>query len=224
MATQPQSLVTQGQTEDNGNGWEKLLPLLDPAVAYAPRTQDIWKKLESKLIFYLINTVASSPWLNHLALAGAIYTESGAAHPSNPVRSVHPFLRWAIPDHYPDVASLKPVEALFTYFGDPPQPRGEEAARGYNSLQLHMQLYLQSLPLAERAKLTPFLLPILINTPRLSQFRESVAYKARTKRKEQAFAVTKDLHALVVMGRQRYQWLADLEAQVQQVAELVQHH
>jgi integrase len=219
MTTQTQALVTRTK-EDESNGWEELLPLLDPAMVSTPRAKPVWKKLGRDLVFWLTHTVAPFPWLNHLALASVIYSESGAAHPQGMLRCLNSFLRWAIPEHYPDVAALKPVEALLAYFGDPPQVRGTAACRGYNAIQLHTQRYLESLPTAERAKLTPFLFPFLINTPPLTRLRRRTGHQGEEKRKEQAFAVVKDLQALVVMGRRRYKWLADLEAQVQQITEL----
>ncbi len=225
MATQTQTLVVQSKTNDEqpDSGWQKLMPLLDPVVVNAPHVKDAWKKLRRELVFWLANTVAQFPWLNHLALASVIYSESGVAHPSSKMIGLHSFLRWAIPDHYPDVSSLKPVEALIACFGDPPQPRGATACRAYHAVQLHMQDYLQSLPTEERTKLTPFLFPILVNTPQLAQLRGHTERQGQAKRKEQAFAVVKDLHALVAMGRRRYKWLADLDAQVQQIVESVKN-
>ena len=167
--------------------------------------------------------MAQFPWLNHLALAHVICSESGVAHSYGLIGHLHSFLRWAIPAHYPDVASLKPVEALIAYFGDPPQPRGDGACRTYSSIQLHMQEYLRSLSPEERARLTPFLFPILVDTPQLARLRAQTYHKGQEKRKEQAFAVVKDLHALVLMGRRRYQWLVDLDVQVQRIAALVEH-
>ncbi len=221
MTTQSGALVNQTPQEETSSGWEALLPRLDPVVVNTPRAKEGWSKLDRRMVFYLINTVAQFPWLNHLALAAVISNESGVAHVRGRIQHVHSFLRWAIPGHYPDMASLKPVEALIAYFGDPPQPRGDSACRSYNSMQLHLQHYLVSLPIDERAKLTPFLFPILVDTPQLAQLRMRAKQKGRAKRKEQAFAVIKELHTLVVMGRQRYQWLAKLEAQVQQIAELI---
>ena len=221
MATPSRALVTRTKTDETSNGWETLLPLLDPAVVKTPRAQKGWKKLERKLVFWLTHTVAQFPWLNHLALASVIYSESGAADANSTMHGLHSFLRWAIPEHYRDVSALKPVEALSAYFGDPLQPRGRTACSAYNSAQLHMQPYLETLPMEERMRLTPFLFPILVASPQLSQLRARTTYKGKEKRKEQAFAVVRELHALVVMGRRRYQWLANLDAQVRQIEELV---
>lgn len=221
MATQSRALVTRTKEDRTSNGWENLLPLLDPTVVNTPHAKNAWSKLDGNLVFYLINTVAQFPWLNCLALASVINNESGIAHVRPRIQHLHSFLRWAIPAHYPDMSSLKPVEALIAYFGDPPQPRGDGACRAYSSVQLHLQRYLQTLPMEERTKLTPFLFPILVITPQLTQLQRQTTHKGQEKRKEQAFAVVKDLHTLVVMGRRRFKWLADLDAQVRQIAELV---
>lgn len=223
MVTPSQTLVTRTKEETTSNGWEKLLPLLDPAIVNASQVKNVWKKMDRQLVFYLTNTVGKFPWLNHIALEGAIYNESGAVHPLGPIHTLHPFLRWAIPNHYPNVSAFNPVEALIAFFDDPPQPRGGSACSAYLSLQLHMQDYLRSLTDEERTKLTPFLFPILAMTPRLMQLRMHIVNLAHAKRKEQAFAVVRDLHTLVAMGRQRYKWLADLDTQVQRIAELVQN-
>ncbi len=224
MATQSPALVTRTKEDSPSNGWEELLPLLDPVVVNTPRAKNAWAKVERQLVYWLTHTVTLFPWLNHLALASVIYSESGVAHTRYKTNTLHSFLRWAIPEHYPDVASLKPGEALLAYFGDPPRRRGQSASEAYHSFQLHMQYYLESLPAEDRTKLTPFLFPFLLYTPQLRNLSRRAYHKGEEKRKEQAFAVVKDLHALVVMGRQRYQWLADLEAQVQQITELEKEH
>lgn len=222
MATQSRTLVTRTNENESSNGWEALLPRLAPAVVNTPRAQKAWPKLDRRVVFRLTHSVAQFPWLNHLALASVIYAESGAVHSYGLVNHLHAFLRWAIPAHYSEVASLKPVEALIAYFGDPPQSRGDSACGAYSAVQLHLQRYLQALPLEERTKLTPFLFPLLVDTPQLAQLRRRAKQKGQAKRKEQAFAVVKDLPALVVMGRRRFKWLADLDGQVQQIAQQVE--
>lgn len=222
MAPTTTLVRSANEKEKKSNGWEELLPLLHPAVADAPREgQAGWAKLSRPVVIYLARTVAKFPWLNHLALAGLIFTDSGRAQPSPPLVGLHQFLRWAIPEHAVNVASLEPAEALVTYFGDPPQARGDQALRSYTVLQLHAQSYLKLLSPTQRKELEPFLLPILVNTPQLIKLSRYIFKKGRAKRKEQAFAVVKDLPNLMIMGRRRYKWLADLDAQVQQVAELV---
>lgn len=219
MATQLAALRARKKAADTSNPFEKLLPLLDPAVVNTPRAKAVWSKLSHRMVVWLTRTVSQFPWLNHLALAAVIYHDSGPVEPIQPILSLHSFLRWAIPVHYPNVALLNPVEAIIAYFGDPPQGRGDRTWSAYSAIQLHLQAYLQSLPSEERTQLTPFLLPTLVDTPRLAQLRAQIFYQTQAKRKEQSFAVVRDLHALVVMGRRRYQWLANLEAQVQQVVE-----
>jgi integrase len=214
---------TKGKTgeKQGANGWEELLPLLDPAVVNAPHIKDAWKRVDRKLVVHLVNTVAEFPWLDHLALASIVYSEDGIAHPATPARFLHPFLRWAIPDHYPDVSSLEPEEAIIAYYGDPPQYRGVNACSSYGSLQLHMQAYLQMLTAEERTVLAPFLFPTLINTPRLTKLNIYVTDRSEANRKEQAYAVVRELPTLVALGRQRYRWLAALDVQAQQTAKSV---
>ena len=72
----------------------------------------------------------------------------------------------------------------------------------------------------EREKLTPFLFPILANTPKLMKFgMQRLVNQQRASRKEQVQAVVRDLVSLVALGRQRYKWLSGLDAQILQVAE-----
>jgi len=198
------------------------LPLLDPAVVNLPRHKDSWKNLDKELVFYLTHTVAKFSWINHLALAGLILqNEGGLAHPVQPLSAIHALLLWAIPTHYPDVTALKPAEALIIFFDDPPKCRGVTACSSYTSIQLHVHHYLTSLSDEARTKLFPFVFPTLIYTPQLAKLRRHSEGKSRAKRKEQAFAVVRDFHALIIMGRRRYKWLVDLDVQVQQVSELV---
>jgi len=224
MIVKPEAieLLSTKKEEQATNGWEKLLPLLDPAIVNLPRYKNSWKSLDKNSVFYLTHTMVKFPWLNHFALAGVILeSEARLAHPTNPITQVHSLLLWAIPTHYPDVTALKPAEALIAFFGDPPRHRGVTACASYTSIQLHVHHYLTSLSDEERAKLLPFVFPTLIVTPQLTKLRSYVEGKSRAKRKEQTFAVVRDFHALIVMGRRRYKWLVDLDVQVQQVSELV---
>jgi hypothetical protein len=221
-ALQPAPL---SENKQQNNRCEELLPLLAPVVVNAPHIRDAWKKLNRKVVTYLINTVARNkqPWLNQLSLAAVVYNESGTTRTLTAVVSMNLFLRWAIPTYYPDVASLDPAEALVAYFGDPPQPKCEDACSAYNGLQIHMLQYLESLSADECKKLEPFAFPPFFTTPKLTKLRAHVISKRQAKRKEQTHAIVRDLVSLVAMGRQRYKWLADLDAQVQQVAEAVKN-
>lgn len=205
-----------------GNGWEKLLRQLDPTVVSAVANPMLWQALEPHVVTWLLNTVARFPWLNTLALIGAIHTHSGATCTHSFLGTCHTFLRWAIPDHYPSLAALKPEEALEIYFGDPPRPRGQHAYKVYQSFQHHVQHYLTTLPVARRTTLAPYLLPTLKAPPRLQQLARLVGEQSHRVRKKQAFAVVNRLPHLIALARQRYRWLADLEAQVQHVARSVQ--
>ncbi len=202
-------------------GWENLCRLLDPAVVQAPRDPRAWQKLDRLSVVYLARTLSQFPWFNHLALAGIIYAEDGIAHPSRTLRNVHSFLRWAIPKHYASLSVLVPEKALMGYFGDPPRVRGQLACTSYTSLQLHLNAYLQTLPPDRRAALAPFLLPSLNMTLQIRKLNIQVITQSRAQRKQQAFAVARELPALMALGRRRYRWLADLETQVRSAAELV---
>jgi hypothetical protein len=68
------------------------------------------------------------------------------------------------------------------------------------------------------------LFPLLVETPQLVQLKVQTTRQGQAKRKEQAFAVIRDLPNLVAMGRRRYKWLVDLEAQVQQIKGLAMNH
>ncbi|MCC7362653.1 MAG: tyrosine-type recombinase/integrase [Anaerolineales bacterium] len=183
----------------------------------------VWQALDPELVNWLSNTVAKYPWLNHLALLAVVYgSRSGAANQVSHVLALHSFLRWAIPDHYADIGALLPEQALAAYFGDPPQPRGQMPLAGYSTLQLYLQRFLESVAPEQRRALVPFLLPTLVNSQRLRRLRAEVEATSRRARKQQAFAVVRRLPELVALGRRRYRWLAELEQQMQQVAQSVQ--
>jgi hypothetical protein len=211
-----------GPDEAVNNRWEKLRPLLDPVVVNTPPEEHLWQQLPVEMVTWLVNTLAPFPWLNHLALAGLIFTRHGLAHPYRPVRTLHYFLRWAIPEHYAALADFEPEAALAAYYGDPPHVRGREAAAAYRDLQMHAQRFLETLAPAQRTALRPFLLPPLQLTGRLRKLKRLTTARTQAVRKEQAHAVVKRLPDLVGLARRRYRWLADLDAQVQQVAEAVQ--
>ena len=46
MAMQLRTLETPTKEDASSNGWEVLLPRLDPAVVHAPRVQNVWQKLD----------------------------------------------------------------------------------------------------------------------------------------------------------------------------------
>ena len=138
------------------NAWEELLPLLDSTIITALPDKRIWQQLDPEMVRWLVNTVSKTPWLNHLALAGAIYSLSGAAHPLNPIRVLHYFLRDVIPSRFADLAALNPHDALIAYYGQPPSSRGTVAYKAYSAIQLHIRRYLEAWPLDKRDALTPF--------------------------------------------------------------------
>jgi hypothetical protein len=205
--------------EPPSNGWESLLPLLDPVLVNLPHFEDEWKKLPRRRIFYLTHTVAKSgcSWLNHLSLITVVYHGSGAIHAIS--LPLHRFLSWAIPANYPDLTSLNASQALIAYFGAPLQRRGRIAASAYSSQQLHVQQYLDSLLPEQRKKLVPFILPLLIPTPKLTKLCSHIVGVHQAERKRKVHAVVHNFSALIAMGRRRYQWIADLDGQVQQVRE-----
>ncbi|MCL5952171.1 MAG: site-specific integrase [Chloroflexi bacterium] len=209
------------QEASSRKGCENLCQLLDPAVVQAPRDPNAWQKLDHLSVVYFTRTLSQFPWFNHLALAGIIYAEDGIAHPINAIRNVHSFLRWAIPKQCPSLSALVPEQALLGYFGNPPRMRGQLACTAYTSLQLHLHAYLQTLSADRRAALTPFLLSPMNMTLQIRKLNMQVTTQSRAHRKQQAFAVAQELPALMALGRRRYHWLADLEAQVRSVADLV---
>ncbi len=213
----------QSEEKQRDNGFEKLCPYLDPAVLNAPCLENVWKKLDRKLVTYLHNTVAKNnyPWLNHLSLVTNIYSGSGLVDSLGKVRALNNFLRWAIPKPYLNVKSLDPVGALVDYFGDPPQPKGMAAFSAYTAQQLHLQGYLISLSTDERKKLEVFSLPLLFSAPKLTKLGAHVTDAGKSKRKEQAHAVVRALIPLIAMGQRRYKWLANLDTQFQRVSEEV---
>lgn len=200
------------------NRAEKLLPLLDPAVVMTLADSSAWQHLDTEMVVWLINTAAKSPWLNQFALLAVAYAESGIVRQVTPFGYLLVFLRWAIPDRYAQLAALPVEQALVAFFGDPPQRRGMDAFKAYSALQLHLQRFLESLPLASQERLKPFLLPRLVSTGRLAKLKRRVQDQVHLRRKEQAFAVVQDLPALIALARQRYKWLADLDAEVQRIA------
>ncbi len=214
-------MTSPGKEEPTNNGWEELLVELDLVVAEVV-DPTLWQALEPWVVTWLRKNVIKFSWFNILVLNAAVYTRSGSTCTHSFLISHHSFLRWAIPDHYPNLRTFKPEEALETYFGAPPHPRGVYAFKVYFSFQRHLQHYLTSLPEQERLALAPYQLPTLKPTPQLYQLRRIAEEQSRRARKKQAFAVVNRLPQLVALARQRYRWLADLENQVQNVAQAVE--
>lgn len=225
MSTNPNPLPAPPRVragERPANGCDQLLALLDPAVRAAPLDAAIWPQLNRPMVRWLIHLHPRYPWLNHLTLAGVVYAVSGVTHPESCLYAVHRFLRWAIPEHYPNIAALELERAIREYFGDPPRSRGLTVYKGYHALQLHMERYLAALPPNQQAALQPFLLPRLPYSPPLMQLTKRQQEQTRRNRKEKAFAVVKRFPELVALARQRYRWLAELDTHLQHVIRSVQ--
>ncbi len=207
-----------GEEKHTRYGQEKLLSLLDPVMINALSDLNVWHRLNPETAIWLSRTVAKFPWFNHLALATVIYANSVTTDTITRPRTLNSFLRWAIPNRYANVASLDVEAAIIAYFGDPPQLCGREAFKAYRLLQFHVTRYLEALPHEKRTALRSFLFPSLSPSRRLGKLAHDVTAKAQVARKTQAFAVVKILPELVALGRQRYRWLAELDAQVQLLA------
>jgi hypothetical protein len=199
-----------------------LLPALDPdLVQTLPVTT--WQQIPPDLVCWLRNNALTYPWTNQLALAAAVHSLSGVAHPTSEVRAIHSWLRYAIPDLYPDLASLDPEQALLRYMSDPLQPRvGKDAYGAYRTLQNKMQRYLAEAGPAIGERLGPFLFPPLIVSARLEKLVKQKQVASAQHRKNQVFDITKKLSGLVALAKRRYHWLANLENQVQHIARQVE--
>ena len=214
------SISGQSNSEDShpvSNGWENLVPRLHPAILDAAPHPKFWQRVDRVMVSWLLNVANKTPWLNPLALMGMVIASNEPANLMQYPWAMDGFLGWAIPDHYPDLASLKPNEALETYFGNPLQTRGRVAHRAYSAVQFQVTHYLESLPPQKRTALIPFLLPPLKPSRRLSRMSVFVEERAKQGRKERGFAVVKTLPHLIAIGRRRYRWLAELDRRVQQV-------
>lgn len=201
---------------------EELRALLDPRILRALPDPSLLLQMPHAIAIYLVHTCAQSLWLNHLALAGAIYAASRVADPGHCVQHVHRFFSWAIPNHFPDLVHLPLEQAMIAYFGDPPQTRGANLFKSYNAIQIHLERFQASLTPEQRATLAPFLLPALHYSPILKKLTGRIDEKTRQTRKEKTFAIVKHLPDLVGLARRRYRWLNELDAQLQQVASAVQ--
>jgi hypothetical protein len=201
---------------------EALWALLDPVVASVLHDPGLRQLVPREVAIYLVHSCGPFPWFNHLALASVIYASSRVADPRACLERVHRFLRWAIPQHFPDLASLHLQPALIAYFGDPPQPRGYHAFKAYSALQLHLERFLNALTAEQRTALAPFLLPPLLYSSALNRLASRSREKTRQTRKAKAFAVVNHLPELVALARRRYRWLSELDTQLQQVCAAVQ--
>lgn len=200
---------------------EELLALLDPVVASVLQDPSLWQPATHEIVTYLIHTCTQSPWFNHLALASVIYASSRVADPGHCVARVHRFLRWTIPKHYPDLASLQLEKGIAAYFGDPPESRGINLFKSYNALQIHVERFIAALSPEKRSALVSFLLPALPSSPALKRLSSRAAEKSRQRRKGKAFAVVNRLPELIALARRRYRWLAELDTRLQRVSESV---
>ncbi len=204
---------------DSNGDCDKLLSLLDPAVVGAATDPNHWRQIDPIILRWLIG-LREYPWFNHMALVAMIHTGSGVVWPSVRLYEMQTFLRWAIPEHYPNLEVLQPEPALAAFFGDPPDIRGKGAAGAYSGLQLHTERYLEFLPSQKRIAVKPFLFPKLGPSARLTRLSARAVETTRMSRKKQTFPVIQRLPELVALARQRYYWLAQLEAQFQHVREL----
>jgi hypothetical protein len=200
---------------------DKLRETLDPGIVAILLDPAAWYALDPILLRWLANTAAGFPWLNHLAFIGIVQALHGYANPSRCITDVGTFLRWAIPAHYPDIATLDPEQALFAYFGDPPRPHAWRVLSSYSANQFNIKRYLATLPPERRAALLPFTMPELVLSGRLNALKQLMTNRQKERRKKQAFPVGKRLAHLAAAARRRTKWLFDLDALVQDAIGLV---
>ena len=216
------SLIFNGfQPEPNPEHRARLTELfqkLDPVVVQEVSQLHICAYVGPALLTWLLNSGSKWPWFNHLALAGMIYAATGVVHQTGPVLGVHAFLKWAIPDYYPDLAHLKVEAAITRCFGAELAARGANAYHNYSALQQPVKAYLDTLSEARQSALTPFVLPVFNPSRQLYALKKAAEEKARRKRKEQVFPVARRLPGLIALARRRCWWLQQFEAEVQHIA------
>ncbi|MCP4358392.1 MAG: site-specific integrase [Chloroflexi bacterium] len=196
----------------------ELFQKLAPTVVQEVRQPNICAYVGPALLTWLLNSGSKWPWFNHLTLVGMIYAATGVVHQTGPALGVHTFLKWAIPDYYPDLAQLKVEAAITKCFGSDLAARGANAYHNYSALQQPVKAYVDTLPEARQVALVPFLLPVFTPSRKLYLLKKAATEKAKQKRKEQVFPVARRLPGLIALARRRCRWLQQLEAEVQQIA------
>ncbi len=147
--------------------WQQFQDTVDPFLLTAPKVS--WDQVERKFMNYLNMKVAGRPWCNHLALflgVATCYAKLDAQSIKTRMYSMHCRLESLFASYQlTDFAEWDPVEHLTRYMNDPQGTDSLETRndflRSYTAVVRTLQVYLQALPAAMRARYTLWVLPPL---------------------------------------------------------------
>lgn len=209
--------------------WEQLQGLVGPEILTAPRLD--WARVDERCIRYLVQNVAGSPWMDHLALLSAVFTSYAgldAATVLSHLRSLH--ARWrSIFAAYSleTVGQWRPAEHIPRYLGDSVFEdtlyTRQRFLETYGSAVAHLQAYIRSLPCPEsdaywRYELPPVPLELQRQFSRHTELREA----AKRRRKEETDALTPQFARIRGEAHLRWNALHRLRLKFQEAVTLVE--
>lgn len=177
--------------------WQRLQGLVTPDLLAAPRID--WERVDGRCIRYLVQSVAGSPWLDHLAFLTGILTSYAGLDAGTVLAHLHSLhSRWRVlfPAYgLQAVADWQPATYMPQYLADSSFPdtlyTRQVFLRRYASAAVHTQAYIRALPAAEASAYRGWALPALPEELRrqLSRYTE-LSEAAQLRRKAETDAVT----------------------------------
>lgn len=215
--------------QHTSTAWMGFQEAVHPQVFVAPRIS--WDRVDRKLVNYINNSVASTPWVNHLAFLLAVLTCYAQLDPKsvmNILCSLHcrfetifrayglmSFPQWDPETYFPRYMHDPELEDSFD--------TRQEFLKLYTAATGHLQRYLHSLPTDERALYQRWALPPF--PPGLSkQLRRNkeVQEAQAMRRKAESDAVTPHFGRIRGEAHVRWNELHRLRQKFREVVALVQ--
>jgi hypothetical protein len=211
------------QTEEKvTNGWQELLPYIDPELFNA--LDDFYINVENiseTVIYWMKNTGIKSKWINHLFFA-AYSLAQAELKKQDAVIQVNCFLLYAIPALFDDIGLLSPAKAL-NKISEESQTLAKGYFTAYQQCQRHEIKLLQQNK-KENPTLIKYQLPMLYVDKKLKQIKTNTQNQAQKNRKDEIFGILKEWERIKGFIPVRYLWIKKFESKYQDILSKVAKH
>lgn len=223
------STRTPGNKRQEAWCWQRLQGLVSAKVLAAPRVD--WERVDGRCIRYLAQSVAGSPWLDHLAFLTVVLTSYAALDATTVLKhlqNLHPRWRELFRAYgLVRVSEWWPAEHIPRYlrdsqFEDTLHTR-QEFLRRYVSAAAHIQAYIRALPAPDGDAYRRWALPPLpLELHRQLSRRTELSEAAKRRRKAETDAMTPQFARIRGEAHLRWNALHRLRLKFQEAVRLVE--
>jgi hypothetical protein len=168
-------------------------------------------------IIHFLNRIVDKCWFNHLVLAQIALVWARNVHIYHLINGINNFLKWAIPNKYPDIEHFRPRDALRKAYSELTRARAANYDHIYGGIQVNVQNYLKTIPENNSQYLSKYILPKLNRDEQLRKFRLNNDKDAEADRKKAVFCLLPELKRIKNLAILRYLWIRKLDIMVSKV-------